>query len=49
MFSLKHLVLPEKTFGAESYSTDAFPQVNSILKFYISLSMKCRVTFETLH
>lgn len=37
MFSLKHLVLQEKTFGAKSYSTDAFPQVNSILKFFYFL------------
>lgn len=49
MFSLKHLVLQEKTFGAKSYSTDAFPQVNSILKIYISFPMRCRVKFETLH
>lgn len=28
MFSLKHLQLQEETFGAKSYSTDVFPQVN---------------------
>ena len=33
MFSLKHLVLQEETFGAKSYSTDVFTQVNSILNF----------------
>ena len=43
MFSLKHLVLQEETFGAKSYSTDVFPQVNSILNFYISFPMRCRV------
>lgn len=32
MFSVKHLVLQEETFGAKSRSSDAFPQVNSILK-----------------
>lgn len=32
MFSIKHLVLQEETFGAKSCSADAFPQVNSILK-----------------
>lgn len=49
MFSLKHLVLQEKTFGAKSCITDAFPQVTSILTFYISFPMRCRVKCETRH